>query len=126
MGLLNKLYSDSSKVGQQYLANLKGESNEYNISAFKLQFDLDDALQNDLDRSIEEYRKLISPVRTSVVSYGNMDRNYLKTKNISPDFVFQMAFQLANYKMFKKTCKQHLTVSKMTLKPYSNLSLSVA
>jgi len=101
--LLNKLYADSPNIHKNYLMNLKEESNKYNISAFKLQFDLDDTLRNDLENSIEEYRKLISPVEMSVVSYGAMDRNYLKAKNISPDFVFQMAFQLANYKLFNKT-----------------------
>ena len=103
LNMLNKLYSDAIKVNQQYLTDLKGEPNQYNISAFKLNFDLDSELKNDLSSSIEAYKKLISPIQMAVVSYGNMNKSYIKSKNISPDFVFQMAFQLANYKLFKKT-----------------------
>lgn len=76
---------------------LKGESNQYNISAFKLAFDLDNELKNEIVNSKEEYKKLVSPVKMSVVSYADMNKKYLKSKNISPDFVFQLAFQLGKF-----------------------------
>ena len=92
-------------MNQQHLAGLMQESNRYNISAFKLAFDLDDGLKNDLAAAADHYKKLVGEVKMSVVSYGNMDRSFIKSKHISPDFVFQMAFQLANYKLFTKTGK---------------------
>lgn len=105
LNVLNKLYGDAIKVNQQYLTGLMQESNRYNISAFKLAFDLDDELKNELDTAVAEYKKLVGGVKMSVVSYSNMDRAFIKSKHISPDFVFQMAFQLANYKLFTKTGK---------------------
>lgn len=90
------------KVNEQYLNDLKAEPNKFDIAATRLHFDLDDELKNDLSNSNDKYRKLVSPVRTFVTSYGDMDRDYLKSKKISPDFVFQLAFQLAYYKMFNK------------------------
>lgn len=98
--VLNKLYSDAIEVNQQYLSDVKQEPNKYNISAFKLGFDIDNELKNDLNNSIEEYKKLIIPVKLSVSSYGNMSKKFIKSKNMSPDFVFQMAFQLSNYKLY--------------------------
>lgn len=105
LNVLNRLHSDAIKVNQQYLTGLMQESNRYNISAFKLGFDLDDELKNDLDAAVGNYKKLVSELKMSVVSYGNMDRTFIKNQHISPDFVFQMAFQLANYKLFTKTGK---------------------
>ena len=93
-------------MNQQYLTGLMQESNRYNISAFKLNFDLDDELKNELATAVDAYKKLVGEVKLSVVSYNNMDRNFIKNKHISPDFVFQMAFQLANYKLFTKTGKR--------------------
>lgn len=97
------MHSDAIRVNQQYLSGLMQESNKYNISAFKLGFDLDDELKNDLNAAVDHYKKLVGDLKLSVVSYPNMDRSFIKSKHISPDFVFQMAFQLANYKLFTKT-----------------------
>ena len=90
------------KVNRLYLTDLKAEANKFDIAASRLRFDLDDLLKNDLSNSYEKFRKLVRPVRTFVTSYGDMDRNYLKSKKISPDFAFQLALQLAYFKMFNK------------------------
>lgn len=116
LNLLNRIYRDTNDLYDNYLTNLTNNKSTYNISAFKLNFDLDDGLKNDLSISIDHYRRLIENVKMSVVSYEEMNRDYLKTKNISPDFVFQMAFQMANYKLFNKTSPTYEACSTVRFK----------
>ena len=47
-----------------------------------------------------KYRDWTKTLGLDYVVYDKMDRNYFKQNKLSPDSMFQLAFQMAYYKMF--------------------------
>lgn len=99
--VLHKIYEDSIQP------SAKIDLNDHidDIASAELTFTLDERCRQDLEGARRRFVKLASSVQMQVVEYDQMDRGYLKGKHISPDFVFQMAFQMAYYKLFTGTGK---------------------
>lgn len=96
----NKIYEDS--VRNRFVSPYNQPSTG-DVEPHRLGFTLDQRLRNDLGLAQQNFKQFAAPVQMTVVHYEQMNRQYLKERRISPDFVFQMAFQMANYKLFTNT-----------------------
>lgn len=92
----NKIYEDSVKNRFQK----KLPTSTVDVSQNRLSFTMDERTRQNLDSANRKFRQFAASVQMTVVEYEDMNRQYLKSRHISPDFVFQMAFQMANYKLF--------------------------
>jgi carnitine O-palmitoyltransferase 2 len=96
---LHKIYEDS--IQNRFVADLNDHVDD--VRSTEITFTLDDRSKHELNEARKRFLKFASSVQMRVIEYENMDRGYLKSKRISPDFVFQLAFQMAYYRLFTGT-----------------------
>lgn len=67
----------------------------------KLEFRLTDRVKDYIDGASKTLREKADSLSVNVMMYETFNKDYLKTKNLSPDAVMQLAFQLAYYNQYK-------------------------
>lgn len=66
------------------------------------EFNLNDFLKSEIQIADKEHKDISDSVDVNVVEYRAFGRKLCKKHGISPDFVMQLAFQLAYYKQTKQ------------------------
>ena len=59
-------------------------------------------MQSAIGKAREEVERRCHSLTVSAMQYDKFGKNLFKPKNLSPDGVMQMAFQVAYYRMFHK------------------------
>ncbi|XP_076461883.1 peroxisomal carnitine O-octanoyltransferase-like [Babylonia areolata] len=77
----------------------------------QLQFHLDPFLLNSLEEAKMEYRKLSSRVEVKITPFTTFGKKYLKTRSVHPDTCFQLAVQLAYFRMYNKHAPTYETAT---------------
>ena len=65
----------------------------------KLEFHLSDHLKSESQRIQSEFLQTVSTLKTDLFIYYGVGRDDIKALKLSPDAVFQLAFQMAYYRM---------------------------
>lgn len=68
----------------------------------ELEFKLDDKAKKMIDEAKSEFNKMCTPLDIHVMEYNDFGRRFCKEKNISPDAVMQLAFQIAYDRLTEK------------------------
>lgn len=96
--VFNEMYKDTTKnrfVGPNTVA--KDASKEVKHVLFKLTPELKEAS----NKADQNWRRFTSSLDINYVICSDLTRDYFKKKRVSPDSMFQLAFQMAFYKTYK-------------------------
>lgn len=93
----NEIYKDSAS--KKFVdENTKPDSGvEEEIT--RLSFNLDDDMKSTIKAASDSYRKWTKGLDLNYILYNRMNRDYFKKSKLSPDSMFQLAFQLAYHKI---------------------------
>ena len=67
----------------------------------KLHFNLSDNLKRVLDGGRQELMERANSLSVNLLQYDEFGKKYLKAKQLSPDGIIQLAFQLTYYRQYK-------------------------
>uniref|UniRef100_T1KDF2 Choline/carnitine acyltransferase domain-containing protein n=1 Tax=Tetranychus urticae TaxID=32264 RepID=T1KDF2_TETUR len=95
--LFNDVYTDSSK--NKFVNPSTKLQPNVQSQVKKLNFVLDNHIKSEIDAARDTYNSITSNLDLNYCIYSRMSRNYFKKNKLSPDSMFQLAFQMAYYKI---------------------------
>jgi len=73
-------------------------SNEYQSTVVPLEFEMDEAVKNVIQKALDYHSDRTSKLKMSAAGKEGFGRNHLKSNKLGPDSVIQLAFQMAYYR----------------------------
>lgn len=95
--VFNDIYKDSTK---NHFVGPDTKVTDASSQVKHLPFKLSKESKKDVKSAEENWKKLSSSLDMSYVLYDRMSREYFKRKKVSPDSMFQLAFQMAYHKLY--------------------------
>ncbi|XP_065674271.1 carnitine O-palmitoyltransferase 2, mitochondrial isoform X2 [Hydra vulgaris] len=74
------------------------ENTDSSLTFYKLDFEIDDVIKNAISKAQETFNERTSKLKVTAGKVENFGKNFLKTKNLSPDAMMQLAFQIAYFR----------------------------
>jgi carnitine O-palmitoyltransferase 2 len=114
LGTFEKVFRDSTKnhfVGPETKAN-----DGFKSEVRHLPFLLSEESKEDVVHATKNWKDFTSSLDLKSVIYDKMSRDFLKKKKLSPDSMFQLAFQMAFYKVYKTTAPTYESCSTSAFK----------
>jgi carnitine O-palmitoyltransferase 2 len=112
--VFNDIFKDSTKnhfVGPETQAN-PDTKNEVKHLPFILSLES----KKDVTTANKNWKELTSSLDLNYAVYDKMSRDYFKKKKLSPDAMFQLAFQMAFFKVYKTTAPTYESCSTAAFK----------
>lgn len=89
----NDIYKDS--VAHHFVSSETKVAKDVAEQVKHLKFELDPKSKEDVKKARDKWNNFTKSLDLNYVIYDKMGRNYFKAKKLSPDSMFQLAFQLA-------------------------------
>ncbi|XP_074597624.1 carnitine O-palmitoyltransferase 2, mitochondrial-like [Brevipalpus obovatus] len=93
----NEVFNDSAK--NKFVTPQTNQDKSITSQITRLNFSLDGQMKEAIKGCNIKYQEWTKTLGLDYVLYDKMDRNYFKKSKLSPDSMFQLAFQLAYYKI---------------------------
>ncbi|XP_064473345.1 carnitine O-palmitoyltransferase 2, mitochondrial-like [Ornithodoros turicata] len=91
----NDLFSDSTQ--HSFVSPGEKPSGAIQASDFvqRIEFSTNPSIASSVEKALQNYQKATSPLRITPFLYPAVSRDFIKQKNLSPDSITQLVFQLA-------------------------------
>jgi carnitine O-palmitoyltransferase 2 len=98
----NDIDKDANEYGKINSSNYQSIKSSGHDSIEKLEFKLNEKLQNEFQISKENYNEFVSKLNIDIYQQSILGKNLLKKSALSPDAIMQLGLQMAYYKMHQK------------------------
>ena len=98
----NDIDKDANENGKINSANIRSIKSSAHDSIEKLEFQLNERLQNEFQTSKKNYEDFVTKLNIEIYQQPVLGKNLLKKFALSPDAIMQLGIQMAYYKMYQR------------------------